>query len=491
MGVVLSKGIRTSLLAYTGALIGYVNVILIFPAIFTPEEFGLTRIFTSLMGVTIQFTMLGMTGSIMKFFPYFKNETNKHHDFFTLTLILLSFGLILVLSFFVIMDDFIIEKYSEDNSIFKNHYILLLLLFVFESFFQLFTNIARANGAVTLNSFLREVVLRLLTTGCIGLFYLGTVDYTQFISLFVYQYLAIAVLQLIQLHMMGHIGFGLRFISIAKEMRKSLFHYSVLTLITAMGTMMLLNIDTLLVGAILGLGYSAYFSIGYYLTSLITIPNVSMMSILLPMISESWKNGNIEKLNALYSKSSLNQMILGGVLFLLLIMNVNDIVRILPSGYSSVKEVIILVSIAKYVDMSFGVNGAILFTSPKYQYETIINITAIIFNSLGSYFMIHQFGLIGAGAMVIFVGLLLNGLRYSVLRWKYNMNPFNRSSLYSLILVVGVFCIVYIIPMTNSWLVNLILRSSLIVILYIPTVLWLRLSEDINAFAGRLIGKSI
>jgi O-antigen/teichoic acid export membrane protein len=435
--------------------------------------------------------MLGMTGSIMKFFPYFKNEPNKHHDFFTLTLLMLSFGLIIVLSFYIAMDDFIIEKYSKDNSMFKDHYILLLLLFVFESLFQLFTNIARANGAVTLNSFLREVVLRLLTSGSIGLYYFGAVDYAQFISLFVYQYLAIAVLQLFQLHMMGHIGYGLRFMSIAKDMRISLFRYSVLTLITAMGTMMLLNIDTLLVGAILGLGYSAYFSIGYYLTSLITIPNVSMMSILLPMISESWKNGKIEKLNALYTKSSLNQMILGGLLFLLLILNVNDVVSILPSEYSNVREVIVLVSIAKYVDMSFGVNGAILFTSPKYQYETIINIIAIVFNTVGSYFMIQQFGLIGAGVMVIFVGLLLNGLRYSVLRWKFNMNPFNRSSLYSLILVVGVFCIVYMIPMNNSWLVNLILRSFIIVTIYVPVVLWLRLSEDINAFAGRVIGKSI
>lgn len=489
MGIVVTKGIRTSFLAYAGALIGYVNVILLFPKIFTPEEFGLTRIFTSLMGVTIQFTMLGMTGSIIKFFPYFKNPSNRHNDFFTLTISLLTLGLLVVLSFFLIFKGFIVDRYSKDSSLFSDYYHLLIILIVCESVFQLLTNLARANGAVAVNSFLREVALRLMTTLWIGLYYIEMINFAQFMICFVLQYLIIAVFQYVQLLNMGFNGVGLGFLATLKDMRHTMLEYSALTLITAIGTMMLLNIDTLMIGSILGLGYSAFFSLGYYLTSLITIPNVSMMSVLLPIISESWKKNDLSKLEQIYKKSSINQMILGGLLFLLLITNASDLVRILPPQYANVEVVIILVAIAKYIDMSFGVNGALLFTSPKYKLETVINVIVILLNVICSYFLIHRLGLIGGGIAVIIVGLVLNGLRFFVLFHRFNMNPFTRSSVYGVLIMLVVLTLVTLVPINGSWISNIIIRSILIILLYVPPVLALRLSEDINSLTQRFLGR--
>jgi hypothetical protein len=46
MGIVAKQSIYNSLASYLGILIGAINTIVLFPNVFSADEFGLTRVFS-------------------------------------------------------------------------------------------------------------------------------------------------------------------------------------------------------------------------------------------------------------------------------------------------------------------------------------------------------------------------------------------------------------------------------------------------------------
>ena len=44
MGIIIRQGIKGTIVSYLGTLLGYVNMLILFPLIFSTEEIGLYRI---------------------------------------------------------------------------------------------------------------------------------------------------------------------------------------------------------------------------------------------------------------------------------------------------------------------------------------------------------------------------------------------------------------------------------------------------------------
>ena len=55
------------------------NVVLLFPRFFSPEEFGLTRVLVAAVGILSQFALFGMVNSVIRFFPFFKDKDAGHN----------------------------------------------------------------------------------------------------------------------------------------------------------------------------------------------------------------------------------------------------------------------------------------------------------------------------------------------------------------------------------------------------------------------------
>ena len=73
------QSLQTSAISYLGVGLGYINVVLLFPKLFEPEQFGLTRILIAVVGVSAQFALVGLTNTIIRFFPRFKEGDEKRH----------------------------------------------------------------------------------------------------------------------------------------------------------------------------------------------------------------------------------------------------------------------------------------------------------------------------------------------------------------------------------------------------------------------------
>ncbi|MCB0756389.1 MAG: hypothetical protein KDB98_12390, partial [Flavobacteriales bacterium] len=189
MGVIRKQSIQTSLLSYLGVGLGYINVVVLFPKFFEPEEFGLTRVLIAVIGVSAQFALFGLGTAIIRFFPRFKEgDEEKQHGFLGWALLWGLIGTAAVSVVLAIAQPWIVDYYREKSQLFVNFYYLLFPFLLFETCFIIFSNYTRALYQAVVNIFFREVFLRALGTGLILLFYFGIIDFELFMQLFIGQY---------------------------------------------------------------------------------------------------------------------------------------------------------------------------------------------------------------------------------------------------------------------------------------------------------------
>ena len=87
MGVVIRQSFITTVLTYVGVVIGYVNVLILFPKFLTPEEIGLVRLIPSAAFLLLPLAQLGLAQCTVRYYPAFEKKKNGPGE-------LLAFGFI-------------------------------------------------------------------------------------------------------------------------------------------------------------------------------------------------------------------------------------------------------------------------------------------------------------------------------------------------------------------------------------------------------------
>jgi len=113
-----------------------------------------------------------------------------------------------------------------------------------------------------------------------------------------------------------------------------------------------------------------------------------------------------------------------------------------------------------------------------YGYLTAGMILAIMTLPL-NYFLALRLGAAGPAIADLVTFSLYNAIRWAFLYRKFNMQPFDRRTLYALVLAVACYAAVHPIFVNYHGFVWIVLRSVTYVVLYGAGVLLLRLSEDV------------
>ena len=93
MGVVKQQGIRESIVAYLGVVIGAISTLIIQPYYLTPSEIGLIKLLIALATLMYPLNLLGMSNVAVRYFPRFNDIKEKHYgliSFVMLTPLILS-----------------------------------------------------------------------------------------------------------------------------------------------------------------------------------------------------------------------------------------------------------------------------------------------------------------------------------------------------------------------------------------------------------------
>jgi O-antigen/teichoic acid export membrane protein len=486
MSTIRRQSIFSSAIVYLGFVLGALNTYLCTrQGGFTQTEYGLIGIFGSIANIMFSFANLGMQAYINKFYPYYDdNLPKKQNDLMTwaLTLGICGFGLVLISGF--VFKNLVIRKFGEHSAELLTYYYWVFPFGFGLTIYSLLEAYAWQVKKSVFTNYLREFQFRLVTTVLIVLFLTGVLkSFDPFIKLYSFGYIIIALTLLVYLVYTKKIYF--RF-SVSRVTRK--FRKKIATLAAFIwGGAMLHNVAPVFAPIVLasimskGLADTAPFILAQYMTSSMQAPQRGTIAASLAPLSKAWKDKDLKKINLIYHRSAINQLIFAAVIFLLIWLNFSDAVVTfhLQKNYLASQYVFLFLGLNCVIDMGTGLNGQIIGTSTLWRFDFFSGIILMTISLPLTYILAKSTGIVGPAIATLIAFSVYNTIRYVFLLKKFGMQPFDAKTAYTLLLAGADFFICYYLFAGRQGIFWLILRSLTCIAIYFPAIIYFRLSPDV------------
>lgn len=480
MGIIISQSIRNTILSYLGVALGFIITIWMYPNILLPEQYGLTRVLLSLAMVSTQLASLGTQNTIIRYFPLFRDKENKHRGSFFLALAVPLVGMVLLTFILYLFRPQITQYFIERSALLVHYYWLILPLAFFILFFHVLSAYVRALYDTVMASFLMNVVIRILAAAILILFFFGWINFQQFIIAFVCTYGIIMLWMLTHTFRTFEVNLKPDFQFLRKSLLKNMGNYSLFAFFGGVASVLVNNIDIIMLSSLAGLSDTGIYAIAFYIGSAITIPRRSIYQISSPVISDAFKNKNLSLIEKVYHQSSLNLIIAGGLVFCGVVANIDNLMNLLPPEYAGGAMVIVVIASANVFDMATGVNGAIILNSKYYRFDFYSTLILIVLTIILNYLLIPFYGILGAAIGTGSAIILYNVLKVGYVWIRFSMQPFEWKMLHVIGIGALTLLIVFQLPVMGNIYSDIVLRSILITLLYGLPIWMLNISEEIN-----------
>ena len=185
----------------------------------------------------------------------------------------------------------------------------------------------------------------------------------------------------------------------------------------------------------------------------------------------------------IYHRTSLNQFIASGLIFTLVWLNIQDLFDLIPNGdvFRQGVWVVFFIGLAKIFSSATGINNEILLVSDHYRYSLAIRLLLVVTAIITNLYFIPIYGITGA-ALATSISILSNNLLLFLFVWvKLKMQPFKVDNLYALIWLSLIFFVAWLVPIEFDYpLINIVMRSALILVMFVFIVMRMRFSEDLK-----------
>ncbi|MFT3675395.1 MAG: lipopolysaccharide biosynthesis protein [Chitinophagaceae bacterium] len=493
MSTIRRQSIIASLVIYIGFAVGMLNTYFLGEErYFTSNQYGLITILVPIASMMYAFANLAMPSYIMKFYPYYKDHLpDRKNDMLTWALLggLIGFGLVVVGG--IIFKDLVIRKYSENSPELVHYYYWIFPLGLGLTILSILEVYAWNVGKAVLTNFLREVQWRLLTTVLIVLFIFKLIpDFDSFVKFYSFTYPVVAITLLIYLITTGKIHFTFSVSKVTRRYFKkivtfNLFIYSGFLVLTIAQVF-----DQLVIASVLqdGMAKAGVFGFAQIMATVILAPQRGIIAAAVPHLSRAWKEKDMGKLQRIYQRSSLNQLIFSVGIFLLIAINYKEAIltfnqkEMFLAGFSA----FILMGLTRVIEMGTGLNSQIIGTSTYWRFELISGICLLAFMLPLTVILARQFDILGPAIANLVSISLYNLIRLIFLWKKFGLFPFVPASLYTLLIGAVVTLISWWVCSDLHGFWGLVIRSSIFITLFASAVIGFKLSPDTQAVVASL-----
>jgi O-antigen/teichoic acid export membrane protein len=487
MSNIRRQSIISSIVIYIGFVVGLLNTYFFTKeGLFTTTEYGLTATFIAIATTMMAFANMAMPSYIFKFYPYYKDHLPaKKNDMITWALLISSIAFVLVMIAGWVFKDFVIRKFGQHSPELLTYYYWIFPLGFGLTIYTVLESFTWNIGKPVLTSFLKEVQWRLIITVLIVLFMLGIIkDFSLFIKLYAFTFPAIAVTLFAYLLFTKQIHFTFTVSKVSRRYFRKiltfcLFVYSGFIILTISQVF-----DTLVIAAVLpqGMDKAGIFGLAQIMTSVIQAPQRGLIAAAIPHLSRAWKEKNMELLQKIYQRSSINQLVFAAGLFCLIALNYEEAIRTfqLKDAFLLGFDAFILLGITRVIDMGTGVNGQIIGTSNYWRFELISGVALLAVILPLSYILTKQYDILGPAIASLISITLYNIIRIVFLWKKFRLFPFSVQTVYAILVASICYFICYYLFLQIHGFAGLMARSLAFIILYGAAVFYFKLSPDIN-----------
>jgi len=483
VGIVRRNSIFFTIIQYAGIILGYINTVILFPTILDADQFGLTRILLSVTIVVSQFAQLGTPLMVVKYYPYLKNRI-LYYGF-----LICSGGLVLVLSALLLFREPIVAWFIERSALFVEYFYLIIPFAIAMVFYNLFDAYLKALYKNVISATMPFIILRIMWMILILLYSQDYFDFNTFIIAYALSYASIALVTLIYIALLGALPQRLEMPAEDRPYLRQIRDFNSFNILSGLSAHLISKVDLLMLGSLVGLPAVGIYAIAAAMASVIRVPASAIARTAPSLVAEAFKRNDIVTIGDLYRKSSINQLILSGTVFSLILLNYELLLLFLDEEYGASLLIFFLLGLSQVIDTGVGINGYIMVNSRFYRIDALFSIGLLIITVVMNLIFIPRFGIMGAALATALSILIYNITRYVFLRIKMGLDPFNYATLQVFLLILISALIVYFIPHTQHVWVDSIIRTLLFLLLVGPAIYKRKYSPELSELVDLMIAK--
>jgi O-antigen/teichoic acid export membrane protein len=489
MGQIRKQAIFSSIVTYIGFLIGFVNTyFFIKEGTFTPEQYGLTRLIMDIGTTFASFATLGVLSYIYRFFPYYKAHLrNEHNDQFAWSVTISLFGFLVVAIVSIAFEPFIIRKFSARSPLLVDYFYWILPYTFGLLMFTLLESFAWYNHKSVTSNLMRETGVRIFQSILIAFFLFKWIQFDMFVKLFTFSFIVVALILFISLRSSTKLPLHFKVSKVTRRLSGRMVPYMMFIYGSQLIATVAQYIDSIFIAGLSpkGLADAGVYTLATFISNTIQVPQRSIVAATIPVLAASWRNKNYNEIKRIYSRSSINLLLLSLIIFFIIWLNIDDFFDLLNinDDYEAGKTVILILGISKIIDAGTGVNSQIIVTSRLWKFDVLTSIVLLFLTIPLNYFLVKNIGINGSAIANLVSFTVYNALRLYFIRKKFSMQPFTWRTLYSLIIAISIYFICqYLFVNMHGW-AGIFLRSSVFALLMVAAIFGFKLTPDAHQLA--------
>ena len=467
MGTIRTQGLQNTIITYLGIVVGFVSLLVVQPLYLTPEELGLTRVLISFSLLVAVFLPLGATNITIRYFPHFRDESTRHRGYFGFMLLFPMVGFMITALILYLLRGFFIKQYSEESALFAEYFIYVIPFSLILGMVNVLNSYSFSIFKTSFPTLLNDVIVKLLFMGVILIYSFGVINLTQFIAFFIGVYFLQAIILLIYIYVTDRPSLKINVPFLRKQGVTEIFQYGFLLSIGALASLGLKYLDAIMLAKFEPLAVVGVYTICAFIPTVIEAPLNSLEKITMTKLASATAHKKEEEIKTIYYKSAKYMFLIGGLLFIGININIENILEFLRDEYMDGVNVVFIISLGTLAVMAGGSNAQIIFSSAKYKIGVFLLIILLLTAFVSNLIFIPRYGMNGAAIATALSAFIYSGLRVAYLRYRFKYQPFDKNTFYIIVLILACFGINFILPSFTNNIADILFRSTIITIVYV------------------------
>lgn len=343
------------------------------------EEIGLTRVLFSLSSLIGVFLPLGIGTITVKYFPVFRNTKNGHNGFFGLVLLFMFTGAVVIFSLLLITKGFFINTYQEQSKLFTEYYYYVLPFSFIIGFNAVLTLYCNSIFKTTFPALFNEILVRVLSIAVFTLYFVKLISLNVFVFLFVGVYGTQMICLLTYIALEGHPSIKINWQLLEDGNFKDMLVFGLWMSFVSVASMGIKLIDSLVIAKYFKLEFVGIYTIAAFIPNIIEAPMNALDRIAGTKIAHALTHNEMDEVKKIYYESSKYLLLIGGLIFVGIVVNIEFLLKFLPPKFEGGLEVVYIVSIGALFNIAGGANSQIIFSSDNFWKGGVLLIGVVIF----------------------------------------------------------------------------------------------------------------
>ncbi len=477
MGVVLNQSIKNTIVTYFGFGIGAINALFLYTNFLGKTHYGMVAFLLSASNIMMPLMAFGVQNTMIRFYSKYTTDTERDNFLsFMLFMPLLLIIPISTITYFCY--DQIAVLILDKNPEIKPFLWLIPILGICMGYFEVYYAWVKVHMKSVVGNFINEVFVRVI------IFVLLFGVYWKWISKdeFIYALMGAYLLQLIAMKSYAMYVKMPKFIFSIPKNVKEIFGYSFFIILSGSVAVLLMDFDKVMIPSYRNISDNALYSVAIFIATVIAVPSRAMLQIIYPITARLMNENKHDELNDLYKKSALNLQVFGGLVMIGIFLNIKELYKLIPGEYSGGIAVVFIIGLTKFYDVILGNNNAIILNTKYYKTVLFFGLLLVFLMVILNMLLIPVYGIEGAAWATLISVMVYNTIKLLFVVKKMNLYPFTINTLKSFGVILVVFGMFYFWDFPFYPIVNIILKSILITVVYVFFNYKLKISLEINGF---------